>query len=89
MPMFRRKAPLFSEAVQFKGDNFFEIAAFIGRGPEVLDNLELKSTDNPVVDTFDGPKEMMPGDWVVRVAISGFWVLSPNVFESAYEPVQP
>jgi len=73
------------EAIQFVGSNFFEIARFIGHGPEVLDNPDLHTTDNPVIETTEGPKEVELGDWVIKDR--GMLRVVPDSFIQAnYQP---
>lgn len=83
-----RKKPVVVEAVQFTGRNFFEIAAFLGHGPEVLDNLELKSTDYPVIDTLEGAMTARPGDWIIKGVKGEFYPCKPDIFAATYEPAE-
>lgn len=80
-----RKKPVVIEAVRFTGQNFFECAAFMGHGPEVLDNLELKDTDNPVVRTLEGDMVARPGDWIIRGVKGEFYPCKPDIFDATYE----
>ena len=81
-----RKKPVVIEAVQFTGDNFFDIARFIGHGPEVLCNLELKDTDHPVIRTLEGNMTASPGDWVIKGINGEFYPCKPDIFEKTYDP---
>ncbi len=85
MPKFRKK-PVVIEAVQFTGSNFFEIAGFLGHGSDVLNNLELKTTDLPVIETLEGKMTASPGDWVIRGVKGEFYPCKPDIFAATYEP---
>lgn len=82
-----RKRPVVIEAVQFTGDNFFEVAAFIGHGPDVLDNPELKTTDAPVIRTLEGEMRASPGDYIIRGVKGECYPCKPDVFAATYEVI--
>ena len=84
MPFFRKK-PVIIEAIQFTGDNFFDVAHFIGHGPDVLDNLELQRTDWPVIETPEGNMTASPGDWVIKGVKGEFYPCKPDIFAATYE----
>jgi len=85
MTLFRNK-PVVVEAIQFTGANFFEIAAFIGHGPGVLNNPELKNTDNPVIQTLEGDMNVSPKDWIIKGVKGECYPCKPDIFEATYEP---
>lgn len=80
-----RKKPVVIDAVQFTGTNFFEIAHFLGHGPEVLNNLDLHSTDHPVIETLEGKMTASPGDWVIRGVKGEYYPCKPDIFAASYE----
>lgn len=81
-----RKRPVVIEAVQFNGNNAFSIWQFMGRR-DLLDNLELKTTDCPVIQTLEGDMKVSPGDWVVQGTAGEFYPVKPDIFEKCYEAV--
>lgn len=86
MPKFRKK-PVVIDAVQFNGHNFFEISAFIGHGDDVMNNLELKSTDLPIIETLEGNMTVSIADWVIKGVKGEFYPCKPDIFEATYESV--
>ena len=86
MPKFRKK-PVVIEAIQFTGDNFFEIARFIGHKEDVLSNLELHSTDCPIIKTLEGDMHTSKGDWIIKGVQGEFYPCKPDIFEQTYERI--
>lgn len=80
MPKFRKK-PVVIDAVQFNGHNFFEIAAFIGHGDDVMNNLELKSTDLPIIETLEGNMQVSIADWVIKGVKEEFYGFAPKLLK--------
>lgn len=87
MAKFRKK-PVVVEAIQFTGRNFFTVAEFLGHGPDVLDNPELKSTDMPVIETLEGLLTASPGDWIIKGVKGEFYPCKPHIFAATYERVK-
>ncbi len=85
MSKFRKK-PVVIEAEQFTGSNAFTIWGFMGRA-DLIDNPELKNTDNPVIHTLEGTMEAKPGDWIIRGVKGEFYPCKPDIFTATYEPV--
>ena len=68
-------------AKKFNGNNFFEIAKFVGSGEEILCNLDVYNTDSPYLKAVDvfycktncsvwqiGEfKSAVAGDWIVKI----------------------
>lgn len=81
-----RKKPVVIEAVQFNGNNAFEIWGFMGRR-DLVENLELHATDQPVIDTLEGQMRVSPGDWVIKGLRGEFYPCKPDIFEATYDPV--
>lgn len=80
-----RKKPVRVWAIQFTGDNAFEIWEFMGRN-DLLDNMELKHTDRPVIATMEGNMTCSPGDYVIKGIKGEFYPCKPDIFEATYEP---
>ena len=86
MPAFRKR-PVVVEAVQFTGSNLFECLRFMGEPRDVVDNLELKATDAPIVHTLEGDMRTSPGDWIIRGVAGEFYPCKPEIFTATYEEV--
>ncbi len=84
---FYRKKPVVIEALQFTGNNFFEIAKFIGHGEEILSNLDLHDTDAPVIRTLEGSMATSIGDWVIKGVKGEFYPCKNDIFKLTYEKV--
>jgi hypothetical protein len=64
--MIRLTIPI-GDSVQWTGHNAFEIWGFIGR-PELIDNMELHSTDTPAIPTVNGNEYPEVGDRITKIA---------------------
>ena len=84
MAKFRKK-PVMVEAVQWTGQNFDEIKAFVdGRWEVEFDGDEL------LVHTLEsgrGPLVASEGDWIIMGVIGEFYPCNPDSFEATYEPM--
>lgn len=76
-----RKKPVTIQAVQWTGNNYEEISAFMGRTPEVANNLAL------VVPTTEGDLYATKYDWIVKGIKGEFYPCKPDVFDATYESV--
>lgn len=85
MEKFRKK-PVVIEAVQFKGDNFFLCAFFMGLG-DLTGNAELHSTDTPIIHTLEGTLTASINDWIIKEVKGEFYPCKPDIFAVTYEPV--
>lgn len=80
-PRYRKK-PVVIEAVQWDGQNYPEIKAFVG---ESLD--EAWSVGGYCfINTLEGRMNCAPGDWVIRGVKGEFYPCKPDIFEETYEP---
>ena len=80
------KKPVVIEAIQFTGENAFEIFEFIG-DYEALDCLEIQNTDCPVIKTLEGEMKCSPGDYVIKGIKGEFYPCKPDIFKDSYEEV--
>ena len=72
------------EAIQFNGNNSFDIWAFMNLA-HIANNLELKSTDHPVISMSETDKRTMDvGDWLVKSG-PGYFLVSDKAFKSTFE----
>ena len=85
MPRFRKR-PLEVDAIQFTGDNAFEVWAFMGC-EDLVSNMELQATDHPVIETLEGNMTLTPGNWLIRGLAGEYYPCRQDVFETTYEPV--
>lgn len=84
-----RKKPVVIEAMQFTGDNCYDVLRFIGRANLLLQGLnELKQTDCPIIHTLEGDMRTTPGDWIIKGVRGEFYPCKPDIFEATYEPVE-
>ncbi|MFQ5921191.1 MAG: hypothetical protein ACE5JV_04150 [Nitrososphaerales archaeon] len=80
MPRFRKK-PVEIEAVQFTGENHFEIEAF-------MEAASHRRVDEKVaIDTLEGTMVALPGDWIIKGVKGEFYPCKSDIFEATYEPV--
>lgn len=81
---FRRK-PLVIEAIQYLGDeNFNLVRLFIGNswpihrlGDQVLG-----------IQTLEGMMKATPGDWIIKGVKGEFHPCKPDIFAMTHEPVE-
>lgn len=86
MARFRKK-PVVIEAVQFTGNNLFECLRFMRTPEHIVNNLELKATDAPIIHTLEGEMSTSPGDWIIRGIKGEYYPCKPDIFEATYEAV--
>jgi hypothetical protein len=77
-----RKKPVVVDAVQWRGDNYEEIVAFVGA----------KIRSNPlrrqvVIQTLEGDHVASAGDWIIRGISGEFYPCKPEIFRETYDPV--
>lgn len=85
-----RKLPVEIDAVQFHGDNWPEIARFLGQDE---DQVEMVSGDEDGprlrVETREGTMTARPGDWLLRGVEGEYYPCGDTIFQATYEPVEP
>lgn len=77
------KKPVKVQAVQWTGDNYEEVADFVGyiRFPCCLDK------DSMFITTLEGDHYARKGDWIIRGVNGEFYPCKPDIFEKTYEEV--
>lgn len=79
------KKPVEIHAVQWTGDNFDEIADFVGAENLVCigrcRDLDLN------IYTLEGNHHAEVGDWIIRGIKGEFYPCKPDIFEQTYEEV--
>ena len=83
-----RKKPIVIEAMQFSGNNCFEIMAFMGRTKDVID-AELNQTDYPTIHTLEGDLSTSPGDWIIKTIKGELYVCEDDIFRESYDEFLP
>ncbi len=82
MMKYRRK-PEEVEAVLFDGNNFDEIGRFVGFEGSVTGRKKTLG-----IKTFEGVKEVEPGDYIVKNNRDQLYPCKPDIFEALYEKVE-
>ena len=78
------KNPLKVQAVQWTGNNYEEIADFVGHinFPYSFDN------DSVIIETLEGNHYAREGDWIIRGINGEFYPCKPDIFEKTYVEVK-
>ncbi len=85
MPKFRKK-PIVIEAVQFTGDNWYEVGLFAGKKVDIAH--ETGEADVCLIATLEGDMRTNNGDWIIRGIKGEFYPCKPDIFEQTYEKVE-
>lgn len=80
-----RKRPAEVDAVQWKGDNLAEIAAFVGRTEAELDR---GAGGQITILTLEGPVRATRRSWVVKGTEGEFWPVREDIFPRIYEHIR-
>jgi hypothetical protein len=85
-----RKLPVEIEAVQFQGDNWPEIAAFVGDDEDQVEQVNGDEDIGPclIVQTTEGAMRARPTDWLIRGIEGELYPCAHSVFLASYEPVE-
>lgn len=95
MTQFRKK-PVVIDAVQWKGDNLFEVIAFTNGKPDIKGNhagmkweeyTDLVKREGLKIYTLEGTMAAQPGDWIIKGVKGEHYPCKPDIFEATYEPV--
>jgi len=90
VPYFRKK-PVVIEAIQYKGNNGYEIMNW--SHDRVLESPVLEYTkDNPKgcylqIFTLEGWMTAITNDWIIKGIKGEFYPCKPDIFEQTYEEV--
>ncbi len=86
MPKFRKK-PVVIEAVQFTGENSYEIARWAHAGcPSEMNAIILPAFVGALqVRTLEGTMTAAIGDWIIRGVKGEFYPCKPDIFAATYE----
>jgi hypothetical protein len=76
-----RKKPVDVRAVQWRGDNWDEVAAFHG-SERLSRNADGTSLS---IDTLEGIMQAQVGDWIIEGVQGELYPCKPDIFEATYE----
>lgn len=79
-----KSKPKVIEALQFNGNNCFEILHFMGRSSDIIE-AELNNTDCPTINTLEGDLRTSVGDWIIKGVKGEFYPCKSEIFELTYE----
>lgn len=85
------KKPVKIRAIQFTGDNFYDVLNFFGDiGAQGIKGPTQQNPDYLILTTTHGdPAPCRAGDWVIPDSKPDtFYPCKPDVFEATYEPVK-
>lgn len=91
-----RKKPVTIEAVQWRGDNLFEVIAFTDGDTDINGNFaemmweqycDLVAQDGFKIKTLEGTMTASVGDWIIKGIKGEFYPCKPDIFLATYEPV--
>lgn len=80
MAKFRKK-PVVIEAMQWTGNNSFDIAKFMN------EPLYGEWTNEISIRTLEGVMTASLGDWIIKGVNGEFYPCKPDIFEKTYEAV--
>ena len=78
------KKPVKVQAVQWTGDNYEEIANFVGHS-SFRHSFE---KDSVIIETLEGSHYARKGDWIIRGINGEFYPCKPDIFEKTYVEVK-
>lgn len=90
-----RKKPVVIEAMQWTGNNLFEVITFTDGRPDIRGNhagmkwdeyCDLVARDGLKIYTLEGKMLASPGDWIIRGVKGEFYPCKPDIFAATYEP---
>lgn len=93
---FRMK-PVFIDAIQFTGDNLFEVAEFMGKTLaefQITVDAILRTDgmygENTHIHTRtrEGVMTANYGDWIIKGGSGEYYPCKPDIFENTYEKVE-
>lgn len=87
MAKFRKK-PVVVEAVQWTGDNIYDIHQFMYPvNPHYM--KEFSNRDDIIgIQTLEGMHIANKGDWIIKGIKDEFYPCKPDIFEMTYESVK-
>jgi len=90
MAKFRKK-PVVIEAIQYNGNNGFELSKWsnnvIIESPVLEPTEDNKSGEYVQIKTLEGIMIGIVGDWIIKGINGEFYPCKPDIFEKTYEPI--
>lgn len=95
MPKFRKK-PVVIDAIEWRGDNLFEVITFTDGKPDLGSSIqqakwqeycELVEKEGFRIKTLEGWMDASKGDWIIKGVAGEFYPCKPGIFEQTYEAV--
>ena len=92
-----RKRPIVIEAVQFTGDNEYEIADFMHLPVTALQisvdavlrtDGDYRENTHIHINTLEGVATANCGDWIIKGTKGEFYPCKPDIFDEIYEKVE-
>lgn len=92
-----RKKPVEIEAVQFTGDNEYEIADFMHLPVTALQmsvdavfrtDGDYRENKHIHINTLEGTMTANCGDWIIKGVKGEFYPCKPDIFDETYEEVR-
>lgn len=93
-----RKKPVVIQAVQWTGDNLYEVIAFTDGPPDIRsmhanmkwdEYRDLVARDGLMIFTLEGKMLANVGDWIIKGVKGEHYPCKPDVFAATYEPASP
>jgi hypothetical protein len=85
MPKFRKR-PVEIEAIQYTGDNKFEVSEWA-----IQDNgagaVEYGFDESLLIHTLEGTMRAQVGDWIIKGVEGEFYPCKPGIFAQTYDPI--
>lgn len=78
-----RKRPVVIEAMQYTGDNFYEICDFVGKTLKPTPGLNASF----LIETLEGEMQANLSDYIIKGIRGEFYPCKPDIFEQTYEAV--
>lgn len=92
-----RKKPVVIQAVQWTGDNLYEVIAFTDGPPDIRsmhasmkwdEYRDLVARDGLMIFTLEGKMLANVGDWVIKGVKGEHYPCKPDIFAATYEPAR-
>ena len=84
-----RKKPVVIEAVQYNGENGWQIqqwSAAIKESPVLEPTANNPTGSYLQISTLEGVMTAIVGDWIIKGVKGEFYPCKPDIFEATYEP---
>lgn len=91
-----RKKPIVVEAIQWNGNNEFELERFAGnnislelvREPQITKQGFIPKWVDITIKTLEGEMRADIGDYIIKGVNGEFYPCKPDIFEKTYEKVE-